>query len=106
MGLSHVVDVDQLLDVGNIQAWVELSEVVISDGRVFLLRTALVPYQRTFADLAAFEKCKEECLGLFKLVGDSMLASQGLCGEMYSSFSSLLPREFLTESMEDLVAPS
>ena len=67
--LSHFVDVDQLLDVGNIQAWVELSEdnVVLNDGRVFLLRTALVPDQRIFADLAAFERCVDECLGIFKI---------------------------------------
>ena len=64
--LSHVGDVDQLPDVRNIQAWAELSEkdVVISDGGVFFLRTALVPYQRTFADFAAIGQCVDECLGV------------------------------------------
>ena len=95
---------DQLPDVRNIQAWIELSEddLVVRDGRVFLPRTALVPYQLTFAD---FEQCVEECLGVFKFVGVRTLASQGLSGRLYRSFSSLMPRDFLTQSIEYLMVP-
>ena len=107
MALAHYFVVHQLLDIRNIQVWVKLSEddVVTSDGRLFLLRTALVPYQRTFAELVAFEQCVEECLGLFKFMGVSLLASQRLSGGVYRSYLWLLSREFLTlnKEIEDLV---
>ena len=46
VALAHAADVNQLPDVRNIQAGVQLSEddVAVNDGKVFLLRTALVPY--------------------------------------------------------------
>ena len=86
---------------------VELSEddVVISDGRVFLLQTALFPHPRTSADLTAFEQGVEECLSLFKSVRVSMLTSQLLSGGTYRSLLPLLPREFVTKPKEYLVAP-
>ena len=98
--LAHIADGDQGLDVRNIQTVVELSkdDVAVADGKDFLFRTAFVPHQRSFADLAAFELCVEECLCLFKFLGVSMLATQCLSGGVYRSFSWLLP-------MEDLVSP-
>ena len=105
--LSLVLDADQLPDVGTNQPCVEMSKevVVISDGIVFFDRFARVPYQRTLADLATFEQCVEECLGLLKFVGVSILECQCLSRGVYHYFSSMLPQEFLTRPMEDLLVP-
>ena len=75
--LVQVADVDQLPDVRYIQDLMKWSQVdlVVSNGKVFLLRTVLVSYQRTLADLAAFEQCVEECLGLFTFFGARKLLS-------------------------------
>ena len=79
--------------------------MAISDGGVLILRTALLPYQRASGGLVAFEQCVDECLGFLMFERVSMLASQGLSREAYRSFWSLLPPEFLTHPVEDLVAP-
>ena len=42
--------------------------MAVSDGRVSLLLTALVAYQRILTDMTAFE----QFVGLFKFVGVSM----------------------------------
>ena len=107
VALAHIVDMEQLPDFRNIRAWIELSEdnVAASDWRVFLLRTALVPCQRTFADVATFEHCVEEFLGLFKFLGVSELSVSVLSGGVYGFLSSLFQREFLKQPQEDNVVP-
>ena len=53
---SCVTDVDQQHDGRKIQAWLKLlvDYMSLSEGRTLLFQTALLPYQRTFADVASF----------------------------------------------------
>ena len=90
-----------LPDVFHIQTWLELSKDAVSvrDGRVFPLQTDFAPHQWTFSDLTSFVQCVEDGLDVIKLVKFSVLSAQGWV------LSSLLPRQFVTKPMEDLVAP-
>ena len=71
--LSHITGVHQLPDVRSNPLWVELSDddMYVSDGRIFVPRTASLPFQRTFADLTSFEHCVADCLYLLKFVGSA-----------------------------------